>query len=511
MTSLIIRLFSGKHYGAEIELNPGTWVFGSDDSCDIILSDPSLARRHAALTISENGATFTVTASALDGQVGTLEPDAPPASELTALTPYRMASVIFAWTKAPAAETDWQGVIESLRIGRRPAEAAAEPTDAPAEQSEQAPTGEQPAESATAEAPVGEATEASPESSADKSAANSSGGISAPALLALGLGCAAIVLAAGLYGISKVTGEPSGGPQEAIQSALAQSGFTDLSVTTIDEDKDDRIDRFLIAGSVANDDQRGQLIRISKMLPYPTTLQVSVDEDITDALKSGFNAQDIWPAVEIRKPDGKDGVKDRILAVSGYIKNEQTESKAFDKALANTPQLLQLKNSPKLLRTIRYERDLQPLVRKSFTARELASTRVLYLPGKIELQLQLTPEREKALAKAIQDLRKASDVPLIIDIKNVDEQTLAKAAASATGAPSAAPVLAAAKPVSAGPAFRVVSTSLGALRFVKLSNGDRVFEGGRLPGGYTLVRIQADKLILSQGGKRIVHPLRVKK
>ena len=122
MTSLIIRLFSGKHYGAEIELNPGTWVFGSDDSCDIILSDPSLARRHAALTISENGATFTVTASALDGQVGTLEPDAPPASELTALTPYRMASVIFAWTKAPAAETDWQGVIESLRIGRRPAE-----------------------------------------------------------------------------------------------------------------------------------------------------------------------------------------------------------------------------------------------------------------------------------------------------------------------------------------------------------------------------------------------------
>ena len=511
MTSLIIRLFSGKHYGAEIELTPGTWVFGSDDSCDIILSDPSLARRHAAITISENGATFTVTASPLDGQVGTLEPEAPPASELMALTPYKMAAVVFAWTKAPAAESDWEGVINALHIGRSPVGAEASPVEAPAATPEEAQFGEQASGAAQANDLPGEAA-ASPLPAAEAgSSEHKSGGSGASLMLTAGLAVAAAVLAAGLYGLFKVAAEPSDGPQTAIRNALAHSGFTDLSVTSIDEDRDDRIDRFLISGSVANDEQRGQLIRLTKMLPHPTLLQVSVDEDITNALKSGFNAQDIWPAVEIKK--GKDGAKDRVLAISGYIKNEQTESKAFEKALANTPQLLRLKNSPRMQRTIRHERDIQPLVRKSFTAPELATTRVSYLPGKLELQLQLTPEREKALAKAIQNLRRESDVPLIIDIKNVDEQTLAKAkAAGAASAPAgAAPVLASAKPASAGPAFRVESTSLGALRFVKLSNGDRVFEGGRLPGGFTLEKIQADKLILSRNGKRSVYPLRVKK
>jgi type III secretion protein D len=510
MTSLIIRLFSGKHYGAEIELTPGTWVFGSDDSCDIILSDPTLARRHAALTISENGATFTVTAAALDGKVETLEPDSPPASELTALTPYKMAAIVFAWTKAPASESDWDGVINALHIGRAPIEAAGAQVQAPAANPDETQSGEQPSGAPQEEATAGE-TAASPAVAPESSSEHNSSGSGASLMLTTGLAVAAAVLIAGLYGIFKVAAEPADGPQAAIRSALAHSGFTDLSVSVIDEDKDDRIDRFLISGSVANDEQRGQLIRLTKMLPHPTILQVSVDEDITNALKSGFNAQDIWPAVEIKK--GKDGTKDRILAISGYIKNEQTESKAFEKALANTPKLLQLQNSTRLLRKIRYERDIQPLVRKSFAAPELATTRVSYLPGKLELQLQLTPEREKALAKAIQNLRRESDVPLIIDIKNVDEQTLAKATAagSASAPAGSAPVLAAAKPLSAGPAFRVESTSLGALRFVKLSNGDRVFEGGRLPGGFTLERIHADKLILSRNGKKSVYPLRVKK
>ena len=42
MSGVLLRIFSGQHLGAEIELPDGEHVIGTDDSCDIILSDPSL-------------------------------------------------------------------------------------------------------------------------------------------------------------------------------------------------------------------------------------------------------------------------------------------------------------------------------------------------------------------------------------------------------------------------------------------------------------------------------------
>lgn len=51
MDAVVFRIYSGVHSGAQIELTPGTWVIGRDDSCDIILTDASIAARHAALIV----------------------------------------------------------------------------------------------------------------------------------------------------------------------------------------------------------------------------------------------------------------------------------------------------------------------------------------------------------------------------------------------------------------------------------------------------------------------------
>ena len=61
------------------------------------------------------------------------------------------------------------------------------------------------------------------------------------------------------------------------------------------------------------------------------------------------------------------------------------------------------------------------------------------------------------------------------------------------------------------PTFRVASVSRGAIKFVTLSTGEKVFAGGRLPGGFTLESVSYDRLILSKFNKRIVYPLKVKK
>ena len=55
MSGVVIKIYSGVHLGASIALKEGTWVFGRDDSADIIFADEGVAPRHAAITFSPGG------------------------------------------------------------------------------------------------------------------------------------------------------------------------------------------------------------------------------------------------------------------------------------------------------------------------------------------------------------------------------------------------------------------------------------------------------------------------
>ena len=65
MSGIVIRIFSGVHMGAELSLSDGAWVFGRDDSADIVLADAGLSPRHAVLKVE--GA--TVRFENLEGKV----------------------------------------------------------------------------------------------------------------------------------------------------------------------------------------------------------------------------------------------------------------------------------------------------------------------------------------------------------------------------------------------------------------------------------------------------------
>jgi type III secretion system YscD/HrpQ family protein len=52
----ILKVLSGPHLGAEVQLAAGDYRLGRDDSCDIVLSDRSLAGQHALFAISAEGA-----------------------------------------------------------------------------------------------------------------------------------------------------------------------------------------------------------------------------------------------------------------------------------------------------------------------------------------------------------------------------------------------------------------------------------------------------------------------
>ena len=86
-----LRLYSGVHMGAEIALTEGLWVFGRDDSCDIVLADPGLAPRHAVLDVKANALRY----ENLDGRVESPEGEAPASAELEPGRLWRMGPVHF--------------------------------------------------------------------------------------------------------------------------------------------------------------------------------------------------------------------------------------------------------------------------------------------------------------------------------------------------------------------------------------------------------------------------------
>jgi type III secretion system YscD/HrpQ family protein len=72
----LLRVLSGPHLGAEMSLRPGRYAIGTDDDCDIVLSDSRLAPRHAFLIVSDDQVSVepgdgavTVDGAQIDGRV----------------------------------------------------------------------------------------------------------------------------------------------------------------------------------------------------------------------------------------------------------------------------------------------------------------------------------------------------------------------------------------------------------------------------------------------------------
>ena len=124
MNGVTLRVFSGIHLGAEIELEDGAYVMGSDDSCDLIFGDSSLVVRHAVLRVTSSEKGPQVTVEPLDGPV-TLNGEALQQEQpVLPRRPFSLGQVLFAWTEtASAGNAAWQEVEDVIARAHRPAEA----------------------------------------------------------------------------------------------------------------------------------------------------------------------------------------------------------------------------------------------------------------------------------------------------------------------------------------------------------------------------------------------------
>ena len=246
---------------------------------------------------------------------------------------------------------------------------------------------------------------------------------------------------------------------------------------------------WLLSGRVADDSQRGRLVKLARTLEVPAVLDVDVDTDRTAPWLAAFSARGFKTEVHL------EGTNEApVLTVLGFMRTKDIEDKAFaEVAYELSHDLVDVK------RRIVHEAEVKPLLERAIKEQGLDDVTVEFHPGRITLSAPLTPMTRNMLTAALQQVGRTVHVPLSYEFLHREARK---------SAPKPAVRQTASKD-SMTPNFRVTGVSGGKLKFVTLSTGEKVFAGGRLPGGFTLESISHNRLVLSKNGKRINYPLKV--
>lgn len=557
MKGALFKIYSGVHLGAVIELNEGTWVVGSDDSADIVLADAGVAARHAAFDVSEAG----VKQTPLDGRLLRAEGEGDLPDMLAPGAFFRLGSVLFAWGPLEADEGFWKGVEEDLAKLLRPsapAPAANEPAPSASSEASEAGPGDARADETPAQAgdlPEGRTeAEETAEGGAEKSETPAAAddrfarlaarwqAKSAEDKRAIAFRLAAVF---GLIGFLMLPvtsnrvdlaadaflSRPTPGATHRLYTALYHNGAAEGVRTFFEKigindgligPSNTELERFLQTkgfptlavrrapsgayhwqGTVRNDAERASLLELARRVPWPVVLDIKVLSDLTDAYRAAFNAAGYWPEVTLEEEEGTFSVK-----IAAYVLSNIDEERLFQEIERTLPvkdvlPASSVRVNETLRRHIRYRSDIEKIVAKILRDERLTDVFVSYLPGEISLRTTMTPERKSRLDKVLAAIREAADVPLKIRLENLPAKSPGEWFDVAAAERRARP--------SKEPHFKVLAVSGGTLRFVTLGNGEKVFEGGMLPGGFRLAEIHSDKLILLKNKERITYPLRIKR
>ena len=481
MSAIILRIFSGLHLGAEIELIEGVYVIGTDDSCDLILNDSTLKGRHAALRVAPEAGKQVLTIEALDGPVflnGTKVVDECP---VEALAPFQLGLLVAAWIPDEIEDraSAWLEVDARLKEQNSPM------NDAPAQASVVSEAIQQSDAPSAPEVPL--SLESEDEEQQDEAPVREPHRARDLALIA------SIVLVGALcFGWGQTT--PDQTPTQIMRNLLDEAGYSKLMVSESDKS-------VTVTGRIASDRERGRLLRLAQLLEFPVYLNVAVHSDAADAVRTSFNTLSLWPEVTELPPSSRPGVR-----VRGYVQSGYLEELALSYARRNVPALQASKDGGKpeleIFSEFCHEDDVQAVLDPALEAAGVGFVSRNYLPGKVELRGTLTPQSKKALEDVVVDVLKKLGKPVPFNIVNDAEERKPQANIYNSYGEQAT------KQNDAPSRFKVISVSMGAMKFITLNSGEIIFEGGELPDGSILEAINVDALTLNKNGKKTQYPLK---
>lgn len=445
--TVLLRVLSGPHLGAELPLPQGNYVLGSADGCDIILSDATVLPRHARLLVDSgfDGAP-KVRVQPLDGAVRLSEASDPLEDlDLPLLTPCFLGFSAFAWNTPQAPPDEWRQVLDtphretqslSPKLAEQVPNMSALPFTPPL---------------SMAAGPLQKG----------------------PMRLWLGLFLVALLLGALTFSL---VAKPLDTTEKTdfLKKKIRELALDSLSVSAAPEG-------IRLGGTVFSDVEYMALATMVQELQFPVYLDVEVDMDNTKAITAAFNACGLYPTV--RK------TAQNTLEISAYIQDGVIEADAFRAVRRDLPRLRTLLQAGKTRKVIRYAEEVRAVLLPALALAGLSFIQVGFQPGTVELSGALDESQRHKLQTALADVQKRLGVPVLF--KEAEAQS-ATADAALGGLAK----------------VDVVSVALSPMRFITLSNGERVFEGGIMPDGSRLEKINPQALVLLKDGRITTYPLR---
>ena len=469
---IALRTFSGPNLGAEVMLPPGTYIIGTDYSCDVVLGDSSMAPRHAALTAEagQPGQVPRVHVKPLDAPIVLEEEDIPEEGrDIPPATPWFLGLTCLSWNMPHAPREEIMPRLPGL----------------PA----QPPAGEEPEPAPRQRVPAREEAAAGATDIGEETPTPLPRQRRWPVRLVLLL----LLVVAGTL-IFEFRGNPDSTEELAVKlrQEIRQAGLDKVVVSSEGE-------RITVSGSVLNEKERGLIWSMARNLKCPVYIRVGVREDMAQAVKMKLNSGGIFP--EVTFPDGGE-----TLRIAAYIRDLPTENAAFAALAKDLPGL------PQIEKRVVHAEQLKAFIERELDRARLRNIDIVLGAGRVELTDPSPSGNHDALQRTMTRIEENLHIPLAYTIISRDSPppgggSDARATALVPGGIS--PDMPAVSPGNAPPGgVQITGVTLGSMRFISLGNGQRIFEGGMLPDGHVLERISLDALVLNKNGRTTTYPLR---
>lgn len=555
-----LHIFSGLHIGAELVLAEGQYIFGTEDSCDFIFADASLAGRHAALTIERTEAgEIQCIVQPLDGL---LLLDGQEQQERAVLPQAKLCFaglVAWAWLPSAIASAERASTWEALNTTLHQTSPASDALDKA--QPQQAEGQEEQADSpntspqAVAEQNI-ETTQLAMESPDANIIVKKQQSSRNWVLFFL-----ALMLVAAFSFRYEYREQPE--PLAVLKAALAEQNITGLSV------QQNANKTIQISGTVPDDATRATLSRFVRSLPFPVLLDIVVANDSQEAILAAFTSRGFYPVLSVEPPKKLSAAEVQHMPVLGtntpwaaksldavevlvppatspmppaqteqqnmgiqkkvpdeatqvappltacylscYVKNPATEAWLFEQIQADISSIAKPSaqgRSPFIARILHQE-DIQAVLEPALRAAQISTASINYLAGSLDIIGTFDSRQREIIGTVLAEVEKELALPLhtrhIGTAATAPNSVLLPTKGNAeTGARTGNSALA----EENNGTFRVTGVTMKPIPFIQLASGQRIFEGGSLPDGSVLEKISIDVLQLRRNGASSAYPLR---
>ncbi|MBQ9405887.1 MAG: type III secretion system inner membrane ring subunit SctD [Desulfovibrio sp.] len=503
-----LHVFSGVHLGARITLTPGSWLLGSDDSCDLILH--GLASRHALLTVSQ-GDDVHVRVSVRPEQ-GHVLLDGKNVSEETFLDCGRawyLGETCFAWNYPDAVQeaiipqtafltpTDGQGETEEaseagstdLDATAAVEETEAEPVDRP--QTDSQPDNAQDQSGSADEEPLPESAFQPAHTDEQRTKTSWKQRLRRPLPLLI----LAILLC--VLSFSLTNGPSRAEYPDLVKSILDKAGLTGLGVTT-------RWPGVEVRGAVTSAAELERVKDAVQQVSFPVYLEVAVDDDMLRAVRDALGVHGFFPVVRMNRDDDEPRV---VVAV--FMRDALVEADAFATLEKDVP------SPPLKERHIVHEKDVASTVLASLQNAQFTNIQPVYLPSRISLVGNVDADRLPVLNKLKAGLSAHFGVPLFGESAVEENASLSGLSSTALTQPERVVQSSDTKKDGEGEhagdilgGLKLTGVFVAPLEFIITEDGRRFFPGSVLPNGSVLESITTNRLTLRRGDKVLMYNLR---